>query len=115
LEIFNELWDVLSPRQRGALAHYLSLLLLSTREDENHPLRQSYLAGLRLEFVFPIQDPANVARFLAMLEGMGADVIAELIQMIHPIEFIMPDFGMDLVVHNVSSSSASDSSSNADE
>jgi hypothetical protein len=59
--------------------------------------------------LFPIQDPANVARFLAMLDELGANAIAELIQMIHPIEVVMPqqnheqDFD-NALVHNVSSS-----------
>jgi hypothetical protein len=56
-----------------------------------------------------------------MLEGLGADVIVELIQIIHPIAFVMPenhgeDFdrqnhGMDFdnaSVPNVSSASGSD-------
>jgi hypothetical protein len=50
-----------------------------------------YLGALQLELqLFPIQDPANVARFLAMLDELGADAIAELIQRIHPIEVVMP-------------------------
>jgi hypothetical protein len=127
LAIFNALWDVLGPRQRDVLAFNLSLLLLCTGDDENHTLRQYHLGALQLEFeVFPIQDPANVARFLAMLDGLGADAIAELIQVIHAIEVVMPqNHEQDLdnaLVHNVSSSSGSDStttesdsSSNADE
>jgi hypothetical protein len=125
LAIFNALWDVLSPHQNDALYYGLSLLKLHTGEDGNQLLRHHYIVALQLEFqLFPIQDPTIVAQFLAMLKELGADAIAKLLQMIHPMIFVMPknhrqDFagqnnGMDFdiaLAHNISSTSGSNSTS----
>jgi hypothetical protein len=123
LEIFNALWDVLSPHQNVALLHGLCNLQRHSREDGNQLLRHHYTVALQLELqLFPIQDPASVARFLAMLDGLGADAMAELIQMIEQTVFIMPknqgqdierqqNNGMDLDMasaHNGASTSGSD-------